>query len=140
MSICILVSLVAYRFGRVEFQIFVVVFTLEKMKTNIRDAKFEIRHVQIDELTWTLENYSLRLFQEYCFSDNLSIFRGRMPFSNNLFFIRFCAFTPPSPLQTSLSLDSYLKIVEFHANPYFCTHYDFIQYFLCSKELLSLLI
>ena len=41
MSICILVSLVAHRFGRVEFQIFVVVFTLEKMKTNIRDAKFE---------------------------------------------------------------------------------------------------
>ena len=67
MSICILVSLVAHRFGRVKFQIFVVVFTLEKMKTNIQDSKFEIRHVQINELPRTLllnttENIYLTIF------------------------------------------------------------------------------
>ena len=135
-----MISVISYQKNwHVEFWIFVLTFSTA-LVCGKQQQTLKIRHVQTNELPWTLENYSLRLFQEYCFSDSLSIFRGRMPFSNNLFFIRFCAFTPPSPLQTSLSLDSYLKIVEFHANPYFCTHNDFIQYFLCSKESLSLLI
>ena len=51
-------SLVAHRFGCVEFRIFVVVLCrhahLKEIKSNIR--KFEIRNVQINELPRTKDN------------------------------------------------------------------------------------
>ena len=52
-----LMSLVAHRFGRVEFRIFVIVFFRQAQLKKSKQI-FEIQHVQIDDLPRTLGKYS----------------------------------------------------------------------------------